>query len=230
MMIGDPLKFAIESEITQPLERSSQKALGFFVIDVMGRSYGVREPNATTLGASFNEVGRRIAGRGSHSLPGVMEADAGSVASAFRRVAYGKPEENELFFGMAAERFRDAIYSNHLVWAPDGDEAFDDGSYVLQVESGDQVRLIAFVGTPDFLYDPSSLRDLHLSGDEFYTVLQDWHNSFNDEWKIVRFQAVRLSKALVACRLALPRPWLRSGLCSGRLGACLARGRAGRLR
>ena len=44
-----------------------------------------------------------------------------------------------------------------IVWAPDGDEAFDDGSYVLQVESGDQVRLIAFVGTPDFLYDPSSL-------------------------------------------------------------------------
>jgi hypothetical protein len=183
MMIGNPLKFAIESEITQPSERSSQMALGFFVIDVMGRSYGVREPNATTLGASFNEVGRRITGRGSHSLPVVMEADAGSVATAFRRATYGEREEDELFFGMAADQFRDAIYSNHLVWAPDGDEAFDDGSYVLQVESRNQVRLIAFVGTPDFLYDPDSLRDLRLSGDEFYTVLQDWHDGFNDEWK-----------------------------------------------
>lgn len=142
-------------------------ALGFFVINIMGRSYGVREPNATTLGASFNEVGRRIAGRGSHSLPVVMEADAGSVAFAFRSVAYGRPAENELFFGMAAEQFRDAIYSNQLLWAPDGDEAFDDGSYVLQVESLDQVRLIAFVGKPDVGFDPSSLRDLRLSGDEF---------------------------------------------------------------
>ncbi len=183
MMIGNPLKLAIESEITQASERSSQMAMGFFVIDVMGRSYGVREPNATALGASFNEVGRRIARRGSHSLPAIMEADAGSVASAFRRAAYGECEESELFFGMAAEQFRDAMYSKHLVWAPDGDEAFDDGSFVLQVESQDRVRLIAFVGTPDFLYDPSSLRDLRLSGDEFYTVLRDWHDGFNDEWK-----------------------------------------------
>jgi hypothetical protein len=183
MMIGNPLKVAIESEITQASELPSQMALGFFVIYVMGRSYGVRETNATTLGASFNEVRRRIAGRGSHSLPAVMEADAESVASAFRRAVYGECEKNELFFAMAGAKFRDAIYSNHLVWAPDGDEAFDDGSYVLQVESQNQVRLIAFVGTPDFLYDPSSLRDLRLPGDEFYMVLQDWYDGFDDEWR-----------------------------------------------
>ena len=183
MMIGNPLRLAIESEITQVSERSSQMALGFFVIDIMGRSYGVREPNATMLGASFNEVGRRIARRGNHSLPVVMEADAGSVASAFRRAIYKEREESELFLGMTVEQFRGAIYSNHLVWAPDGDEAFDDGSYVLQIENQNQVRLIAFVGTRDSLYDPSSLRDLHLSGSEFYTVLQNWHDDFNDEWK-----------------------------------------------
>ncbi len=183
MMIGNPLKFAIESEITEALERSSQMALGFFIIDVEGHSYGVREPNATTLGASFDEVGRRIAGRGSHSLPVLMEADAGSVASAFRRAVYGECEEDELFFGMASAQFRDAIYSNHLVWAPDGDEAFDDGSYVLQLENQNHVRLIAFVGTPDFHYDPASLRDLRLSGDEFYTVLQNWHDGFENEWR-----------------------------------------------
>ena len=183
MMIGNPLKFAIESEITQASERSSQVALGFFVIDVMGRSYGVRQPDATMLGASLNEVGRRIARRGSHNLPVIMEADSGSVASAFRRAVYGECEADESFFGMTSPQFRDAIYSNHLVWAPDGDEAFDDGSYVLQVESQNQVRLIAFVGTPDFLYDPSSLRDLRLPASEFYTVLQDWRDNFENEWR-----------------------------------------------
>lgn len=183
MIIGNPNIFAIESEITQASERLSQMALGFFVIHVMGRSYGVREPNATTLGVSFNEVGRRIAERGSHSFPAVVDADPGDVASAFRRAMYGGYEEGELFFGMAASQFKEAIWSNHLVWAPDGDEAFDDGSYVLQFENDNCVRLIAFLGTPDFLYDPKSLRDLRLSQDEFYKTLHDWHNAFDGEWR-----------------------------------------------
>jgi hypothetical protein len=90
MMTGDPRVFAIESEIAEVSERLSQMAVGFFVIYVMSRSYGVRERDATMLGASYNEVCRRIAGRGSHRLPVAMGADARQVASAFRRAIYGK--------------------------------------------------------------------------------------------------------------------------------------------
>ncbi len=39
------------------------------------------------------------------------------------------------------------VWDSKLMWAPDGDEAFDDGSYVLQIDSGSLVRLIGFKGT-----------------------------------------------------------------------------------
>ena len=48
-----------------------------------------------------------------------------------------------------------------LVSAPDGDEAFDDGSYVLQFDVGDRVRLIAFK-RPDQLVDLASVRAVFL--------------------------------------------------------------------
>jgi hypothetical protein len=182
MIVGDTNTFAIESEITLAYERLGQLALGFFVIHVMGRCYGVREPDATMLANSFDEVGKRIARRGSHTPSFPMDANADEIAYAFRRTVYGKCEEGELFFGLSVRQFTDSIDSNCLAWAPDGDEAFDDHSYVLQFEDGNEVRLVAFKGTPDFLYDPTSLNDVRLSQDEFYGILQEWHGRFKDEW------------------------------------------------
>src|SRR5690242_20205886 len=48
------------------------------------------------------------------------------------------------YFGMSEAQFTKTLHSNSLVWAPDGDEAFDDSGYVLQFDLGDLVRLIAF--------------------------------------------------------------------------------------
>ena len=52
MMIGDPGISAIESEITQAYEPVSVRAMGFFVIHMGGRCYGVRRPDATMLARS----------------------------------------------------------------------------------------------------------------------------------------------------------------------------------
>jgi hypothetical protein len=188
MIVGNPDIFAIESEITKAYERLSFRALGFFVIDVMGEPYGVKEPDATLLAVSFDEVGRRIARRGRHTPPFAMDSNAGDVAYAFRRVLYDGCEEGELFFGMPDPQFKHAICSNRLEWAPDGDEAFDDSSYVLQFEDENRVRLIAYKSiayknTLDTTYDPASLRDVWLSQDEFYGVLQNWRDRFEAEWK-----------------------------------------------
>jgi hypothetical protein len=150
LIVGNPQAFAIESEMAYAYDRLSQRALGFFVIHIAGRCYGVREWDATMLAVSFDEVGRRLARRGSH-LPGFpMNAEAANIAYSFRRAIYDEPEDDEQFLGMPVDQFRHAINSNRLVWAPDGDEAFDDGSYVLQ--------------------------------DEFYGILQEWHQRFIDEW------------------------------------------------
>lgn len=183
MIVGNPDVFAIESEVTQAYEQLSFRALGFFVIDVQGRSYGVKEPDATMLACSFDEVGRRIARRGQHTPPFAIDSNAGDIAYGFRRANYDVEEEGELLFGWPVPQFNDAVSSNHLEWAPDGDEAFDDSSYVLHFEDKDRVRLIAFKSTLDSTYDLANLSDVWLSQDNSYGILQDWRDRFEAEWE-----------------------------------------------
>jgi hypothetical protein len=182
MIVGDPNTFAIESEINLAYDRLNELALGFFVIHVLGRCYGVREPDATMLADPFNDVGKRIAKRGSHKPAFPMTETAASIAYSFRRAFYDQSEEGELFFGMPVRQFTNAISSNRVEWSAHCDEAFDDSSYVLQFEDQNQVRLVAFTGTPDFQYDQASLRDVRLSPEAFYGILRQWHDRFKREW------------------------------------------------
>lgn len=185
MIIGDASVFAIESGITQAYERLGFRALGFFVIHVDGRRYGVHEPDATMLACSFDQVERRIAHRGEHTAPFAAELDAGKIADLFRNTVY-TDEPYESYLGVPLEELRDLFctQSHSPVWAPDGDEAFDDGSYVLQFDFQDRVRLIAFKCGQGYLHDPATLREVWLAGDEFYCILQQWRDAFEAEWRI----------------------------------------------
>jgi hypothetical protein len=183
MMIGNPNIFAIESEIAEVSEHLSQMALGYFVLHITGRCYGVRQLDATMLGCSFNKVGRRIARRGSHNAPFLFDAGAAEIAHAFRRALYNFCKDDEKFFGMDQAQFEREVHSKSLEWAPDGDEAFDDGSFVLQIDFEDRVRLIAFRSSEDGLFDPGSLGDVSLSQDDFYGILQGWKDKFVAEWE-----------------------------------------------
>jgi hypothetical protein len=111
-----------------------------------------------------------------------MNASAANIAYSFRRAIYSESEGGELFFEMSVRQFTDAVSSNRLEWTAYCDEAFDDSSYLLQFEEENQVRLVAFTGTPDFQYDPASLRDVYLSQDKFYGILQEWHDRFKRDW------------------------------------------------
>lgn len=55
MIVGDHRIFAIESGITEAVESLPQLALGYFVIHVGGRAFGIRQPDASMLGCSFNQ-------------------------------------------------------------------------------------------------------------------------------------------------------------------------------
>lgn len=183
MIVGNPETFALESEIAFAYEQLSTRALGLFAIHIGAQCFGVRDWNATMLATSFDEIGRRIAARGRHQASHIAHNDAEAIATAFRRALYLEHPENELFFGMPAWRFAELIHSHDLTWAPDGDEAVDDGSYVLQFDVHDRVRLIGFKCARDPLLDPGTLRDVWLCQDDFYNILQRWHSSFEAEWK-----------------------------------------------
>jgi hypothetical protein len=181
MIVGNPSVFAIESNIDRAYERPSQLGLGFFVIYVSGRCYGVREPENTMLACSFGEVSSRISMRGQHVVPFATEPDDGKIADAFRAAIYSDNAQDS-YFDLPLSLFVNSIHSKRVMWAPDGDEAFDDGSYVLHFDVKDSVRLIAFKGE-GHIHEPGSLSDVWLPANDFYKILQDWRDAFDGEWK-----------------------------------------------
>lgn len=185
MIVGDPECFAIESVITEAYEYPGLMGLGYFLIHLCGRSFGLKKVDASMLACSFDEVARRIAERGSHNPPFPIDSNAERIANAFIRAGYEPThEDGEQFFGIVAPEFRKA--TRRLEWAPDGDAAFDDGSSVLHLEDMKNVRLIGYVSTPEYVCDSKSLREIWLPIDGFYAILQSWHDRFDTEWKAAR--------------------------------------------
>jgi hypothetical protein len=181
MIVGNPSILAIESEITQAYSEPSLRGLGLFVIHVGGHRYGVYSPDATMLANSFNSVERRIANRGRHAAPFVAEPEPEKIVAAVVTAIY-RDAYNESYFGIPARDFVNLIYSNDLLWAPDGDEAFDDGSCVLQFDDQDCVRVIAFTKNGGGDPDPATIRDVRLSAGDYYSILQLWRDRFDAQW------------------------------------------------
>jgi len=93
-------------------------------------------PEATMLAVSFDEVGRRLTRRGTHVADFSAAMEPGKLADIYRDAFFNVGNVGEL------KPFEDASSSSRIQWAPDGDEAFDDGSYVLQFDVEDFVRLV----------------------------------------------------------------------------------------
>jgi hypothetical protein len=181
VLVGDPNSLAIESSITLALPGLGQRALGFFLIHIRGTCYGVREPDATLLACSFEEVRDRLARRGTHQIPHLSCTSASEVVEAFLDACYRETPRID-YFGMSQPEFSDLVYAKKIPWAPDGDAAFDDSSYVLQFDVEDRVRLIAFRNMGYSEETASSVQETWIASDLFYDVLRDWSELFVEEW------------------------------------------------
>lgn len=144
MIVGNTGQLAIESGITHAYDGPGFPALGYFCLHIGGQRCGVFDPEATMLGNSLDEVERRFLNRGSHVTPFASESDGRAIADSVYRAIYAWDQEDKQFFGIGHADFKAMIHGTRIMWAPDGDEAFDDGAYVLQFDVGDRVRLIAF--------------------------------------------------------------------------------------
>lgn len=185
MIIGDTAIFAIESNIAVAYEDVSLRALGFFLLHIQGRSFGVREHDATLLACSYDEVERRLARRGQHTAPFASEPVGSKIIDAIREAIYAPSPTQDSFFGLSTELFNNYVYSSHCEWHRLCDEAFDDGSSVLHFDVGDMVRLIADTpsrGQLNWMHDPATLTEVWLKADDFYGVLEGWHDAFHREW------------------------------------------------
>lgn len=182
MIIGNPKLFAIESYISSFNKNSGIRGIGFFLIHILNKEYGVRKKDATALGCSFDEIENRIKMRNMHTAPFSNCEDPNIIAESFITALFGDEQEKDTYFGLTYSQFVNIIYDNKILWAPDGDEAFDDGSYVIQFDLSSKVRLISFKNTGDGSYDRNTLCDLWLDSDEYYSTLKEWYNTFEAEW------------------------------------------------
>lgn len=180
-VVGDRTSFAIESAITQAFPNLAQRALGYFVIHIQGKAYGVQEPDASMLGCSFDAVNDRLRRRGSHQVPFLSTIDASLIAEAYLDAWYRQTARVD-YFGLPAADFTEILYGNAIVWAPDGDEAFDDGSHILQFDVGNKVRLIAFAHAESPEDVGGTVVEEWLDDEVFYSVLSRWSEQFAAEW------------------------------------------------
>lgn len=180
MIIGNKSRFGIESIITEAYERLSFRALGYFVIYINNIKYGIDLPDTSMLACSFDEIESRLLRRGLHTAPFCKEPNANEIADAACKSVYSEERKEEYFFGISRVDFYDIIVTNKLFWVPDGDEAFDDGSHILHFDVENQVRLIGF---KRFENDINNLTEIWLDADDFYKILQLWHDTFKSEWE-----------------------------------------------
>jgi hypothetical protein len=179
--VGNRDRFAIESQITTAYERIGWLALGYFNIFINGYRYGRHFSDSTLLGCSVDEIDNRLKNRGEHIVDFGSEPDAGKIAAAYRKAIYSPNGDDDIYFGRCRSDFTDFVGSSKLTWAPDGDEAFDDGSYVLQFDVADHVRLIAFK-SEGYGYNAATLNDVWLDAETYYNLLQEWRSQFEHIW------------------------------------------------
>lgn len=182
MMVGDPERFAIESEISCAFESLSRRALGYFVLHIGGRRFGVLSPDATLLACSFDEVERRLERRGQHHAPEGLDLPLIELVERAETALYGwddeAPDDGSL------DCLFKAIHHAHVLWAPDGDGAFDDGSRVLHFDEGDRVRLIGWkAGGMAGRIVITEHAEVTFAATEFYEVLAQWRQKFRSQWE-----------------------------------------------
>lgn len=181
MIVGDPRSFAIESSITLAFPKLSQRALGYFLIHIGGNQHGEKRRDASMLACSFDGVGERLARRGMHEMRCVSDVGAALIVRAFLDANFDN-EPRDSYFGLAPSAFKAAVQDSNVQWAPDGDAAFDDGSYVLQFDVDDRVRLIGFQNKTYPADTHRSVSEQWIDSDLFYGILSRWRELFTGEW------------------------------------------------
>lgn len=182
IFVGNPELFAIESRITTAYESRGFLALGCFMLHISGKRYGVDEPDASLLACSFDEVSRRIENRGTHLASFTHHKYAGDIADAVFGAIYSPTRPDHAYIGLSQPEIRTVVQSSRILWAPDGDQAFDDGSFVLHFDDGNHVRLIGFRVGEDERHIRATLSDARFPAASFYGLLQEWSDNFEASW------------------------------------------------
>lgn len=156
-------------------------SVGKFVIYLGGRKFGIDTPDATVLGCTYDSAIKRLRHRGGHVYENEPGFGTEDFLAKYQAVEFGigrawpYPED-------ASDRaFRNALHDRNLILAPDGEEAFDDGSNILQIDTAEGVEVLGFLNEEKPSLVAASLVHLKMDAESFYLPLRDWTNWFEVE-------------------------------------------------
>jgi len=182
ILSGNPNELAIESYVDEFLPEKSWRAIGCFLIHVGGRRFGVERPRATALACSFDEVRERLRCRGKHIFSPSEQVGATEIAFRVLNSRYCREFSGFEMKPEWADELDQVLFKNKLIWAPDGDAAFDDGGHIIQIDEGDMCRIVAFNNGETDRDTRESVVDVRLSCRRFYDILAQWSGQFEDDW------------------------------------------------
>jgi len=186
ILIGDKRRFAIETGFAPQSGRKIATVYGLFRIWIDGLGYGIDQEDATCLANSYEWLKYRLDNRGTFVGVDWSNKSVQEILGSARYEIYGR-------IGATAEScepFR------RLMMAPDGDEAFDDGSTIIQFDVNNVVRLVAgrtsAMNSVEALdratyrdeysrllrWEPGTLRDITFDADVFYDTIRQWLSAF----------------------------------------------------
>lgn len=179
---GNRSIFGIESGVFEFIENPNQLGIGYFIIQMDGKEFGVKKERATILGNSYWEIKARLARKGRHTISFGEVASAAAISCSIANIIYNRHFKSEILNAEEIDELVRKLYENDLVWAPDGDSAFDDGSHIIQIDCENYVRLICFNNDETEDATLNSIVDLKISSLEYYGILADWRAQFSQNW------------------------------------------------
>ncbi|MGB7815670.1 MAG: Imm42 family immunity protein [Methylotenera sp.] len=178
IVVGEPNLFAIESCVSEFYKEKGQLAIGYFIVYVGGLCYGIKSPDATLLACSFYQIDDILKKRTNYTSL-FSDVDAQVLADMYLAAIYAENSDDSLYFGKSAQEIKQMLYESDVIWAPDGDAAFDDGSHILLFNFNHMVRLIAFKNSES--YKATNLQELLIPSDSFYDILDGWKSQFENQ-------------------------------------------------
>lgn len=170
IMSGVTTQFAIESIVAACTSDDYYLALGSLVVHINGKAFGGRKPTATLLGSGFRSAGRIVESAGMYRVPAFDNATAENIASLVSSIYNWQYPEPAPPSPLSPELLAELRILD-LIWE-DVDEAFDDGSVIVHLDTAIGVRVIGW--RLDRYSGPIDVAEVILPSHVFYHVIDDW--------------------------------------------------------
>lgn len=179
MLFGDKKVFGIEFEVKELYHNKSFIGDGFFVVYIDGFMYGIREDDASSFGAILWTL-KESCSSFIHMKNPFNNFEDFEICDKFYDANYRSenryPEKTKMDYDCTylvkpGCDERDGNLANRfLIYWAQMEEAFDDGSFILQINEEKYIRILGFKASAN--YDVENVHSAKVPIEDFFSTLQ----------------------------------------------------------